>query len=82
LSLTNEDRCLRIEVDDESTHQPRIRTPDMSGGRGLVLVDRLASAWGVQNYAHHKTVWAELVLDDVGTSGRVRHLATAPPGEG
>ena len=70
-------RCLRIEVDDTAPEQPRIRTPDRTGGRGLVLVDRLASSWGVQHHAQHKTVWAELQLDQPGSSGHARHLKTA-----
>jgi anti-sigma regulatory factor (Ser/Thr protein kinase) len=67
---------LRIEVDDASQDPPRIRPADSSGGRGLVLVDRLASHWGVQHHAHHKTVWAELALDRPGSSGHARHMAT------
>jgi two-component sensor histidine kinase len=72
-------RRLRIEVDDAAPALPRIRTPDRFGGRGLVLVGRLATAWGVQMHAHHKTVWAEL-LDHAG-SGQARHLAVAPTGD-
>lgn len=77
-SLIDEGRCVRIEVDDASTRQPKLRVPDRSGGRGLVLVDRLASSWGVRNYADHKTVWAELALDRAGSSGHARHLGMAP----
>jgi Histidine kinase-like ATPase domain len=78
LSLIDEGRCVRVEVDDTSPAQPRLRTPDRSGGRGLVLVDRLASSWGVRNQADHKTVWAELALDRAGSSGHARHLNVAP----
>lgn len=78
LALVGHGRCLRVEVDDSSFAQPRIRPPDSTGGRGLVLVDRLASSWGVENYADHKTVWAEMVLDGAGSSGHARHLAVAP----
>jgi anti-sigma regulatory factor (Ser/Thr protein kinase) len=63
LALHDQGRCLRIEVDDTSPDPPRPRTPDSAGGRGLVLVDQLAAAWGVHYYAHHKTVWAELAFD-------------------
>ncbi|SMD25950.1 hypothetical protein SAMN05661093_09528 [Kibdelosporangium aridum] len=77
LSLADQGRCLRIEVDDGSPEQPRMRTPDRHGGRGLVLVDRLASSWGVRHHGHHKTVWAELVLIRPGSSGHAPHLAPA-----
>ncbi|MFJ8915345.1 ATP-binding protein [Amycolatopsis sp. NPDC102389] len=74
LGLTHRGRSLRIEVDDASPRQPRRRTPDGSGGRGLMLIDRLASAWGVRNQAGHKTVWAELALNREGS--HAPHLAT------
>ncbi|WP_125683038.1 ATP-binding protein [Amycolatopsis sp. WAC 04182] len=66
---------LRIEVDDASPRQPRRRTPDGTGGRGLLLIDRLASAWGVRNHADHKTVWVELALNREGN--HAPHLAAA-----
>jgi hypothetical protein len=86
LILIDQDRCVRIEVDDASPAQPRLRNPDRTGGRGLVLVDRLASSWGVRNHgdgdpnrAVRKTVWAEVALDRAGSSDLARHLAVAPP---
>jgi two-component sensor histidine kinase len=78
LALLGQGRRLRIEVDDASPAPPYIRTPDSTGGRGLVLVNRLASAWGVQRHTHHKTVWAELALDSPGSSGHTPHMAAAP----
>jgi hypothetical protein len=72
LTLDEQGRYLRVEVDDASPLRPRIRTADESGGRGLLLVDRLAPAWGVTYQAHSKTVWAELALDRAGTAP---HLA-------
>jgi anti-sigma regulatory factor (Ser/Thr protein kinase) len=73
LAFSGQGRYLRVEVDDASPQQPRIRTADESGGRGLMLVDRLAPAWGVTYHAHNKTVWAELALD---RAGNAPHLAT------
>ncbi|MEU5694590.1 ATP-binding protein [Actinosynnema sp. NPDC020468] len=61
--LLDPGRLLRVEVDDTARDQPRGRTPDATGGRGLVLVENLASAWGVRTHADHKTVWAEFALD-------------------
>ncbi|MEU5690816.1 ATP-binding protein [Actinosynnema sp. NPDC020468] len=53
---------VRIEVDD-STHDELIIGHSRLGehrGRGLVLVDNLALAWGVDHSPHGKTVWADL----------------------
>ncbi|ANZ41655.1 hypothetical protein BBK82_42615 [Lentzea guizhouensis] len=53
---------LRVEVDDASPDKPvlgRSRIDD-TRGRGLVIVDKIAEAWGVTWQATGKTVWAEL----------------------
>ncbi|WP_454194960.1 ATP-binding protein [Nocardia sp. Marseille-Q1738] len=50
----------RVEVDDASPAQAQIRRPDHSGGRGLMLVDQIATCWGVDYHGGGKTVWAEL----------------------
>ncbi|MFI6876400.1 ATP-binding protein [Streptomyces sp. NPDC050400] len=58
------DRSLRVEVTDqrgERLPEPGGRGGD--GGRGLVLVEALATRWGVRAHAPGepgKTVWAEL----------------------
>jgi len=54
---------LRVEVGDGSQAQPTLRLPsrpDAIGGRGLVLVDRMASAWGILPTARGKRVWFNL----------------------
>ena len=53
---------LRIEVHDTSPHEPAPRTPDWldESGFGLMLVDALATKWGVQQTIQGKAVWAEL----------------------
>jgi anti-sigma regulatory factor (Ser/Thr protein kinase) len=76
LMLTEQGRRLRIEVDDAAPTQPRMRTPDRHGGRGLVLVDRLAASWGTLRSPSHKTVWAELTLGRSGRGGHASHLAS------
>jgi anti-sigma regulatory factor (Ser/Thr protein kinase) len=38
LALVNDGWRLRIEVEDTAPGQPRIRTPDDTGGRGLIMV--------------------------------------------
>lgn len=63
LWLLDQGRRLRIEVTDSGPGQPRMITPHHAGGRGLRLVDRLASSWGVRRHADGKTVWAEVHLD-------------------
>ena len=62
---------VRIEVRDGSERLPRQEGPNGSTGRGLVVVDRLASAWGSAPSGRGKVVWAELpvggaVLPGVG----------------
>lgn len=55
-------RALRIEVEDGGAEQPRLRQADATGGRGLLLVDRIARRWGVLRQARCKIVWAEVLL--------------------
>ena len=78
LTLLERGGLLRIEVDDASPVAPRMRTPEDSGGRGLLLVDRLASRWGLERRVDRKTVWAELALDGPGSSGHVPHMTAVP----
>jgi anti-sigma regulatory factor (Ser/Thr protein kinase) len=53
---------LRIEIQDgdRSWPRPRIPTRFEESGFGFVLVDALASKWGVRETAAGKAVWAEL----------------------
>ncbi|MDH6132461.1 serine phosphatase RsbU (regulator of sigma subunit)/anti-sigma regulatory factor (Ser/Thr protein kinase) [Kitasatospora sp. MAA4] len=53
---------LRIEVEDESDLWPQRRTPgeQASSGRGLMLVEALADAWGVEPRGSGKRMWFEL----------------------
>lgn len=54
---------LRLEVIDNAEGNPpdpRIAAPDDEGGRGLLLVDALSTAWGVESTDHGKVVWAEV----------------------
>lgn len=62
LTLTRIDDNFRIEVrDGQSDRMPELRKPepDDADGRGLLLVDSLASTWGVNDEIIGKTVWAE-----------------------
>lgn len=61
-------RALRVEVRDFVARRPRMRVPnagDGTHGRGLVLVQSLADAWGVRAHGVGKAVWFEL---DAGTA--------------
>ena len=53
---------MRVEVHDGSTQLPvRKHYSNMSGtGRGLLLVERMASEWGSDRTADGKVVWFEL----------------------
>jgi DNA-binding NarL/FixJ family response regulator len=53
---------VRVEVGDRSTDIPTPRrvSPDARSGRGLWLVDQMASAWGVQERPGGKVVWFEV----------------------
>ncbi|KUL38004.1 ATP-binding protein [Streptomyces regalis] len=57
---------LRIELTDtygDRLPRPQHPTTDAESGRGLVLVEALASRWGVSpGPTPRKTVWAEVVL--------------------
>lgn len=55
---------LRIEVHDGDSRWPQPGTPDSldESGFGFVLVEALASTWGVTDLAVGKAVWAELDL--------------------
>ena len=72
--------AVRVAVEDPSPSQPRMVSrstvahgqgdmtgePDRIGGRGLLIVDQLASHWGVMPVAESrpgKSVWAELRRD-------------------
>ncbi|MDP9440630.1 MAG: ATP-binding protein, partial [Actinomycetota bacterium] len=53
---------VRVEVGDGSRVLPLPGTPDReaTSGRGLLLVDKLASAWGVVPTVRGKRVWFEV----------------------
>jgi anti-sigma regulatory factor (Ser/Thr protein kinase) len=59
LRVTRYPSAIRVEVDDESPHPPVLtnRGPMAEGGRGLVLIDGLATDWGSDARGDGKTVW-------------------------
>jgi len=60
--LVRETGNLRIEVTDAGSRPARPRPPDISGGRGLMLVDACSRQWGQWRHDAGKTVWAELAV--------------------
>jgi CheY-like chemotaxis protein len=63
LRLALSSGLLRIEVSDLGAGSPEPQAPSLSrpGGRGLMIVSALASAWGIDPIDGGKVVWAELV---------------------
>ncbi|MFG2899250.1 SpoIIE family protein phosphatase [Streptomyces zaomyceticus] len=61
-------RRLRVEVSDASDELPHKRHPGemASSGRGLVLMEMLADAWGVDPRGEGKAIWFELNEPDSG----------------
>jgi anti-sigma regulatory factor (Ser/Thr protein kinase) len=62
LAITRTATAIEIAVRDASTLRPETRPidPGRAGGRGLVLVDRIADKWGSRDEVDGKTVWAVL----------------------
>lgn len=63
--LTGLEASVIVEVWDAGPDEPKVlqAAPDDEGGRGLAIVDQLASRWGARH--HHlggKVVWAELPI--------------------
>lgn len=52
--------ALQVEVRDDAAGTPVLREQAASaaGGRGLLIIDRIARAWGVESDTGRKTVWA------------------------
>lgn len=66
-------RGVRVEVADQSPVVPGIRRYELDAmtGRGLGMVDLIASSWGVRSEPDGKTVWFEVAAPS----------AAAPPSE-
>ena len=65
LTLSTSADTLRVEVRDGSPSLPRLRQPELydASGRGLHIVDALATRWGTEPDAETKAVWFELTLE-------------------
>lgn len=73
---------VRVEARDGSPVMPSLRHYDDEAmtGRGLAMVDALASAWGVDSHPAGKTVWFELGTAAAGAGATgAPALDPAPP---
>lgn len=74
-------RALRVEVRDFGYGRPEVARPQPShgeGGRGLMIVDRLADAWGIDEFLPGKIVWFELSAAPTGSVGAPGARAASP----
>jgi anti-sigma regulatory factor (Ser/Thr protein kinase) len=62
LRVQTTDGRVLIEVSDAAEDQPRMVLPGeaVAGGRGLLLIDRLATRWGWEALPPGKVVWCEV----------------------
>jgi len=62
LTVHTDANWVRIEVEDQGRGRPVLRPPtdDQLEGRGLRVVDKLATDWGTQRRATHNVVWFEI----------------------
>lgn len=69
LEVTMAGAAVRVAVRDGSPMLPTLApaSDEATGGRGLLLVDTLASRWGVEHAGPCKVVWFEFDVDH--TSG-------------
>lgn len=67
LRVSNEEDGIRVEVSDQSAAAPQRRrySAEAATGRGLGLVEALASSWGTRTGSRGKTVWFTLQPDTV-----------------
>lgn len=65
VTVSDEADGLRVEVTDHSAAAPQRRrySAEAATGRGLGLVESLASAWGTRSGSPGKTVWFTLLPD-------------------
>ncbi|MGH8980629.1 MAG: ATP-binding protein [Acidimicrobiales bacterium] len=64
LHLDASTRLVRVEVTDATPGQPRVQRPDSERehGRGVAIVDALATKWGTNHLGSQKVVWFELAI--------------------
>jgi anti-sigma regulatory factor (Ser/Thr protein kinase) len=71
ITVTRDGDNVRIDVHDNGSGFPHLRTADTSpGGRGLHIVDQLSKQWGSQPTATGKLVWAVVSCADQRQTGQ------------
>ena len=62
VTVVREESAVRVGVEDRNPAEPVRRRPskDVANGRGMSIVDRIASVWGVDSHPKGKVVWAAL----------------------
>ncbi len=71
LTISRRAGAVRIALVDAHPRDPERRPPSgrRSGGRGLAIIDAIATQWGVGRIGDRKVVWAELPADDADHAG-------------
>ncbi|ONK15208.1 ATP-binding protein [Streptomyces sp. MP131-18] len=81
ISLSVEEGMLVLEVSDTGPGMPEIRAPaeEDTGGRGLLLVEAVAHAWGFEGFPNGtgKRVWAELKVPGLAPPATTTNIAAA-----
>ncbi|KUN95313.1 ATP-binding protein [Streptomyces caeruleatus] len=82
VTVTRIDERLRVEVTDIAPSLPSVveAGPNDECGRGLLLVDALADAWGVQPEPPGKTTWFEIAPESL--TENLRHDSTCAQSSG
>jgi anti-sigma regulatory factor (Ser/Thr protein kinase) len=60
--ISQEQDRVRVEVSDDNSRLPSfVAVPnDANSGRGLLLLQTMSGAWGVESHGDGKTIWFEL----------------------
>jgi anti-sigma regulatory factor (Ser/Thr protein kinase) len=84
LTLELSDTSLLMKVWDANPGLPVLREADVTGdrGRGLLLVDFLADAWGHYEADHGKVVWCELGIQGACAAGLADQVPLPGPRPG
>jgi serine/threonine-protein kinase RsbW len=74
------DSIVRVEVRDTGIQaDPRLRTPDLSGGGGfgMVLVERMSRSWGV-DHEPNVVMWFEIAVEPPAAQAQAQALHRHP----